>query len=72
MSFELSPYETSSPPTRVYQPSELLDEILLASVVGVGPNIAQSLLQTFGSAGRFARLYPICSPFRMLERIWRN
>ena len=55
MSFELSPYETSSPPTRVYQPSELLDEILLASVVGVGPNIAQSLLQTFGSAGETLR-----------------
>lgn len=55
MSFELSPYETSSAPTRVYQPSELLDEILLASVVGVGPNIAQSLLETFGSAGETLR-----------------
>ena len=55
MSFEFSPYETSSVPTRVYQPSELLDEILLASVVGVGPNIAQSLLETFGSAGETLR-----------------
>ena len=55
MSFEFSPYETSSVPTRVYQPSELLDEILLASVVGVGPNITPSLLETFGSAGETLR-----------------
>ena len=55
---------------RQYEPAELADEILLASVNGVGPLTAERLLERFGSASGVLRAS--IGELMQVERVGRN
>ena len=51
----MSPFPASSDALRQYSPSEVVDDILLSTVDGVGPLTAERLVERFGSAGEALR-----------------